>query len=119
MERTVDAIRSCAADPANESLTLEGSEDNEAEFDCEIHVSLCPKKSKYFRRVLTINIYQTSAMTYQPLGRPEQVVHADAEANLLDDSVGVLGVDVVLYGYPAVALELCRCNLHQICDLCL
>lgn len=45
-------------------------------------------------------------MADQALGRPEQVVHADAQADLLDHPVGVLGVDVVLDGDAALLVEL-------------
>lgn len=56
-------------------------------------------------------------MSDQPLGRPQQIVHADAEADLLDHAVRVLGVDVVLDGHAAVLLELRWRDLHQIRDL--
>lgn len=56
-------------------------------------------------------------MADEALRGPEQVVHADAQANLLDHPVGVLGVDVVLDGNAALLLELRRCDLHQIRNL--
>ena len=56
-------------------------------------------------------------MADQALGRPKQVIHANTQANLLDDTIGVLGIDVVLDSDSAMLLELCRCNLHQIRDL--
>lgn len=51
-------------------------------------------------------------MPNEPLRRPQKIIHADAEADLLDDAVRVLGVDVVLDGYAAVLLELRRRDLH-------
>jgi hypothetical protein len=58
-------------------------------------------------------------MADQSLGCPQKVIHADAEADLLDDSVRVLGVDIVLDGNPTVLLELRWRDLHQIRNLCL
>lgn len=58
-------------------------------------------------------------MPDESLGCPENIIDADAETNLLDDPVRVLRIDVVLYGYHAVALELSGCDLHQIRNLCL
>ena len=56
-------------------------------------------------------------MADEALGGPQQVVHAYAEADLLDHAVGVLGVDVVLDGDPALLVELRRRDLHQVRDL--
>lgn len=58
-------------------------------------------------------------MADQALGRPEQVVEADAEADLLDDLVGVFRVDVVLDGRDALLTKVVGRDLHEICDFCL
>lgn len=55
-------------------------------------------------------------MSDETLGSPENVVHADAETNLLDHAVRVLCIDVVLNGDSAVLFELGRGNLHQVGD---
>jgi hypothetical protein len=48
---------------------------------------------------------------------PEEVVKADAEANLLDDLVREFLVDVVLDGVNAVLGEVFWCDLHQVGEL--
>jgi hypothetical protein len=68
---------------------------------------------------LTIDVDEACPVANQPLRCPEQVIHADAKANLLDHPVGVLGIDVVLDSNSTVLLELRWCYLHQVRDFCL
>lgn len=58
-------------------------------------------------------------MTDETLGSPQQVIHADAEADLLNDSVGVLGIDTVLYSEVTGRAEVFWRNLHQVGNLSL
>lgn len=56
-------------------------------------------------------------MADEALRGPGEIVEADAEADFLDDFVGVLGVDVVLDGLHALLVEVLGGDLNQICDL--
>jgi hypothetical protein len=56
-------------------------------------------------------------MTYKTLRCPEQIVHTDTKADLLDDPIGILRIDIVLYGDPAVLLKLSWGDLYQIGNL--
>lgn len=76
-----------------------------------------PKGGWFF--LFTVDVHQTIAVADETLRSPEEVVHADAEADLLDDAVGVLGIEVVLDGHPTVFLELRWRDLHQIRNFCL
>lgn len=55
-------------------------------------------------------------MADETLRGPLQVVQTYAEADFLDDLVGVFGIDVVLNGFLAPLGEVCRRNLHQVGD---
>ena len=56
-------------------------------------------------------------MAYQALGGPEEVIEADAQADVLDDLVGILGVDIVLYGHGALLGEILWRDLDEIGNL--
>lgn len=55
-------------------------------------------------------------MTDEPVGGRENIVQTDAEADLLDDFVGVLEVDVVFDGYLGVLVEVFGFDLDQVRD---
>lgn len=61
---------------------------------------------KYESISRTIHVNQTIAIPNQAVRRGQQVVQTDAQANLLDDFVGVLGVDVVLDHLRVALLEI-------------
>jgi len=54
-------------------------------------------------------------MSDESFGSREQVVEADAEADLLDDLVGVLRVDVILDTlHGLLVVQVSRVNLDQV-----
>ena len=56
-------------------------------------------------------------MSNKPFGCGEQVVEADTKANLLDDFVGVFGVDVVFYCLACFFVEVFWMDLDKVCNL--
>lgn len=56
-------------------------------------------------------------MAYEALRGPEEIIEADAEANVLYDLVRVLGVDIILYGHRALLGEILRRDLDEIGNL--
>lgn len=50
---------------------------------------------------------------------PGEIVEANAETNLLDNLVGILGVDVVLDGLDALLVEVLGGDLDQVREFCL
>ena len=94
MRADSDALRSCRADSSNHDLVLEGPEDNHAEFD--------------------VDVDQAITMSDQTFRCKEQIVETDTEADLLDDFVGVFGVDVVFNGLCGWLVEVFWFDLHKI-----
>lgn len=56
-------------------------------------------------------------MADQAFGCPEQIVEANAEADLLDNLVRVLCIDVVLDGHNTPFPKVVGRNLDKVCDL--
>lgn len=93
---TVNASLARALDPALENLAFEGPEDDDAEFD--------------------VHIDDAGAVADETLGGGEDVVQADAEADFLDDLVGIFGVDVIGQRVDARLLEVFWGDLDQVGD---
>lgn len=81
VEADADALDVGRADLAREDLVSEGPEDDEAELNVDVH--------------------EPRPVADEAFGCGQEIVHANAEADLLDHLVGVLGVDVVLDGFGA------------------
>jgi hypothetical protein len=56
-------------------------------------------------------------MSDESFGSREQVVEADAEADLLDHFVGILGVNVVFYCLACFFVEVFWMDLDKVCNL--
>lgn len=121
-KRTVDAIWRTSADTGHDDLALEGAEDDETELGCVRvdWVSPWPFVVGFLLdEQITVHVCGSGTMTDQALGCPGEVIETDAKANLLDDLIGILGVDVVLDGLHALLVEVLGSDLDQICDFCL
>lgn len=68
------------------------------------------------RRQHTVDVRSSGAMADEALGGPGEVVETNAEANLLNDLVGILGINVVLDGLDTLLVEVLWGDLDQICD---
>lgn len=55
-------------------------------------------------------------MSNQPFRGRQQVIKTDTETDLLDDFVGILGIDVVFNGLGGIFVEIFWDNLDKVRD---
>ena len=65
----------------------------------------------------TIDVDQSIAMTDQSFRRGKEVVEADAKTNLLDDFVGVFGIDIVFNSLGGIFAKVFWGDLDKVHDL--
>lgn len=65
----------------------------------------------------TIHVHQSVSIANQSVRGRSQVVHADAQADLLDDLIGVFCIDVVLDDLRVALLQVRCMDLYEVGDL--
>lgn len=64
----------------------------------------------------TVHIHESRAMTNQALRGLQEIPHAQAESNLLNDLIRVLRIDSIFERLGAGLAEISRWDLNQIFD---
>lgn len=111
--RTFDATICRTGDLPQHDLASERPEDNHSEFHWQALGRSCLNHHEH-KKELTIHIDQTGAMADQAIRRLQQVVETNTQANLLNDLVGVLLVDIIFNCHGTELGEVFGRDLDQI-----